>query len=99
MGRLTYVSRDKEALIVSVTEMKGAYSLPSTQKIIGDKLNSVLEALGKRASGTEIKTKQAYAREIIHRVNRIEDEQVGQKRRSVTGEIKVSGLSKKCAKQ
>ena len=69
-GRPTYLSRDKEALIVWVAEMKGDHSLPSTQQIIGDKLNSVLEALGKRASGTEIKTKQAYAREFICRVNK-----------------------------
>ena len=99
VGRPTYLSCDKEALIVSVEEMKGAHALPSTQKIIGDKLNSILENLGKRRTETNVKTKQAYAREVIHLMTRIEDEQVGQKKRSATGEIKFSGLSNKRATQ
>ena len=99
VGRPTYLFRDEEALIVTVSKMKGDHSFPETQKIIGNKLNSVLESLGHRDRDIKPKTKVAYACAVIRRVNQIEDEHIGQQKRSSTGEIKVRGLSHKRTKQ
>ena len=81
-----------------MAELKGAHSLPSNRKIVGEKLHDVLQKIGKRED-VPTKTKLAYARRVIRHVNENEPKQVGQKKRSSTGEIKVRGLSHKRAKQ
>ena len=68
VGRPCYLSKDEEAIIVAVAELKGAHSLPSSQKIVGEKLHVVLQKIGKREE-VQNKTKLPYARRLIHRVN------------------------------
>ena len=99
VGRPCYLSRDEEAIIIAVAEIKGAHSLPSSRKVVGEKLHTVLQNIGKRNPEVQNTTKLAYARRVIRRVNERESDQVGQQKRSSIGEIKVRGLSHKCIKQ
>ena len=99
MGRPTHLNRDEEALVVAVAEIKGAHSLPQTRKLLAENLHKLLQTMGKRTDEVDHKTKQAYARSVIQRVNKREPEKVGQKKRSAAGEVKVRGLSNKRAKQ
>ena len=98
-GRPCYLTRDEEALVIATAEVKVAHAMPVTRKLLSEKLHNILQGLGKRSTEVTLKTKQAYARDVIRRVNKIEDEQAGQRKRSSTGEIKVRGLSHKRAKQ
>ena len=98
MGRKPYLSRDEEAVAVAYSEIKGAHGIPSTRKTFALKLNSMLTDLY-GAKARKESSQLAYARSVIRRVNGIEDDRVGQKKRSNLGEIKVRGLSHKRAKQ
>ena len=98
MGRKPYLSRDEEAVAVAYSELKGAHGIPSTRKTFALKLDSMLTDLY-GAKARKESSKLAYARNVIRRVNDIEDDRVGQKKRSNLGEIKVRGLSHKRAKQ
>ena len=79
-GRPCYLTRDEEALIVATSEIKVAHAIPVTRKLVSKKLHNILQGLGKRCTEAQLKTKQAYAREVIRRVNKCEDEQVGQRK-------------------
>ena len=66
-----------------------------------EKLHTALESVGGRDAGSPVKLniKLKYTHRVIHCVNNTEDEAIGQKRRSLTGEIKVSTLLNKRTKQ
>jgi len=100
-GRPTLLTKDEEALIVATAEIKGAHSLPTTRKTLALKLNEVLVGVSGRNIEPPVKydSKLRYAQRLIRRVNTTEQDAIGQKKRSNTGEIKVSGLSHKRAKQ
>ena len=98
VGKPCYLSRDEEAIIIAVAEIKGAHSLPSSQEVVGEKLHAVLQNVGSTPE-VQNKTKLAYARRVSCRINKQESEQVEQQKRSLTEEIKVRGLSHKRAKQ
>lgn len=83
-----YLTCDKEAFVIATSQIKAAHAMPVTQKLLSKKLHNILQGLGKRSKEVTLKTKQAYARDVIWRVNKIEDEQVCQRKRSSTGEIK-----------
>jgi len=101
LGRPTYLTRDEEALIVASAEMKAAHSAPVNRKLLGAQLAHVLEEVKARGQVRDVKPKSniAYARDVVRRVNAREDDMIGQKRKTSTGEIKVAGLSNKRAKQ
>ena len=66
--------------------------------MLGMKLNDMLGSLYPDKTRKQ-KSTLAYTRRVIRRVNAVEDERDGQKKRSSTGEIKVRGISHKRAKQ
>ena len=79
VGRPTHLSQDEEVLIVAAAKIKAAHGLPSTRKVSSAKLHTVLCALNLRQnSDTQMKSKLQFARRVITRVNRIEDDKVGQ---------------------
>ena len=86
---------------MATAEIKGAHSLPTTRKTLVLKLNEVLVGVSGRNTESPVKydSKLRYAQRLIRRVNTTEQGAIGQKKRSNTGEIKVSGLSHKQAKQ
>ena len=61
----------------------------------------MISGVGRRDANNSIKTHSAlrYARRVIAHVNKEEENAEGQKRKTRTGIIKVSGLSHKRAKQ
>ena len=83
--------------MVATAELKGAHSLPTTRKTLALKLNEVLVGGSGRNTESPVKydSKLRYAQRLIRRVNTTEQGAIGQKKRSNTGEIKVSGLSHK----
>ena len=99
IGRPSYLTRDKKVMVIAVSKLKAAHSVPSLRRIVGEKLHTILQTLGKRTGDVSKQSKQAYARAVIRRVNKREEEQFGQTKQSSTGQIKVQGLSHKRAKQ
>ena len=99
MGRPTHLNHEEEALVIVVAEIKGAHSIPQTQKRLVESLHNLLQSIGKRTEQVSINTKQAYTQSVIQRVNKREPEKVDQKKRSATGEVNVRRLSNKRAKQ
>ena len=74
---------------------------PRDTSTISDETQQVLHGVGRQDSNKTITPDSAlrYARRVIARVNKEEDNAEGQKRKTRTGIIKVSGLSHKRAKQ
>ena len=85
---------------METTEIEGAHGFPRDTYTISDELQQVLHGVGRRDSNKIITPDSAlmYARRVIARVNKEEDNAEGQKRKTRTGIIKVSGLSHKRAK-
>ena len=83
------------------TEIEGAHGLPRDTCTISDELQQVLYGVGRRYASNTITPESAlrYARRLIARVNKGEDNEEGQKRKMRTGIIKISGLSHKRGKQ
>ena len=100
-GNKTFLLKDKEAYIVTTSEIDGAHVLQRDIVSITDELQQVLRDVGKQSIGNGIQPKyaQRYVCIVIQHVNREEEEAEGQKRRTRTGMIKVSGLSHKRSKQ
>ena len=96
-GHETHLLKDEEAYIVETTEIEGAHGLPRDNCTISDELQQVLDGVGRRDANNTITPDSAlsYACRVIARVNKEEDNVEGQKRKTRTAIIKVSGLSHK----
>ena len=101
LGQKNYLLGEEESYIVSTTETEGARGLLRDNNTISDELQQVLSGVGRRDANNSIKTHSAlrYARRLISRVNKEEENAEGQKRKMMTGTIKVYGLSHKREKQ
>jgi len=92
----TLSTPDDEALAVAYSEMKVVHGLPTTQKMLGMKLNDMLVGLHPNISRKE-PSLLAYSRRVIQRVNANEEDRDRKKKRSSTGEINVRDISHKRA--
>ena len=92
--RPIYLTKTKEAIILSTGEMKGAHGLPLTSKTIALTFHAVLDSVGERIgiSPAEYNSKIHYAKRIVRQVNVTQKNAFVQIKRSLTGKIKVSGL-------
>ena len=104
VGQKPYLSADEEVLVIATAEIKGSHSQPVQRKRLAAQLNSRLENMPdnprtKMLGGAKRKSQLAYARNVIRRVNAREPGMQGQTKTSLTGEIRVSGLSNSRAKQ
>ena len=103
LGAPTLLSIDEEALVVACSEMKAMASQPQGTKRFAAHLNTLVAELDrdpkKHRSEIKQKSKVAYARRVIKRVNRREPGGEDQVRHLKTGEVKVGGLSNTQAKQ
>ena len=97
MGQQIYLIKDKEAYIVAKSEIEGAHGLPMDTTSISIELQQVLHGVGRRHANNGIKANSVlrYARRVIVCANREEENSGGQKRKTMTGTINVSGLSHK----
>ena len=86
---------------METTEIEGAHGLPRDTNTISDELQQVLHGVGRRDVTKTITPDSAlrYIRRVIAHVNKEEENAEGQKRKTTTGIIKVSGLSHKREKQ
>ena len=86
---------------MATTEIEGAHGLTRDTSTIYNELQHVLYGVGRRDANNTITPESAlrYARRVIARLNKEEENAEGQKRNTRTGIIKVSGLSHKRAKQ
>jgi hypothetical protein len=103
-GQKPYLTADEEALVIATAEIKGSHAQPVQRKTIAAQLNTILESMPDNprtriAGGAKRKSQLNYAREVIRRVNAREPEMEGQTKKSLTGEIRVAGLSNSRAKQ
>ena len=102
-GAPTLLSIDEEALVVSYSEMKAMTSQPQGTKRFAAHLNTLVAELdrdpNKHRSEINQKSKVAYARRVIKRVNNREPGGEYQVRHSKTGDIKVGDLSNTRTKQ
>jgi hypothetical protein len=97
-GQKPYLTADEEALVIATAEIKGSHSQPVQQKNLAAQLNSILQNMPNNprttiAGGAKSKSQHAYARNMICRVNAREPGMEGQTQKSLSGEIRVSGLS------
>ena len=101
LGHDSYLLKDKQVCIVATTEIEGAHVLPRDTTTISDELQQGLHGVGCRDVAKPITPDSAlrYARRVIARVNKEEDNAGGQKRNTITGIIKVLGLIHKRANQ
>ena len=86
---------------MTTTEMKGAHDLSIvTRKTIGITLHIVLDSVEERKgiSPTKYNSKTRDVKRVVRQVNASENA-FGQRKRSLTSEIKVSSLSHKRSKQ
>ena len=86
---------------MATAEIEGAHGLPRDTCTISDELQQVLYGVGRRDANNTITPASAirYARRVIARVNKEEDNAEGKKRKTRTGIIKVSGLIHNMAKK
>ena len=98
-GRPTQLTRDEEALMVAKAELEGVHGFPVAHKELGHRLNDLIMELGVRKTDIGDKSKLQLAKRVISRINCLEPISGEQVKWSRTGEIKVSGLSHKRAKQ
>ena len=70
----TYLLKDKEAYIVSTSEIEGANGLPRDTITLANKLQKVLHGVGKRRMGKQTKpnSAQRHAHRFIKWVNKVE---------------------------
>ena len=98
-GRPTQLTRDGEALMVAKSELEGVHGFPVARQELGHRLNNLIMELGVRKIDINDKSKLQLAKRVVKRINLLETNNETQVKRSRTGEIKVSGLSHKQAKQ
>ena len=86
---------------MATIEIEVAHGLPRYTSTISDELQQVLYGVGCRDANTTITPDSAlrYARRVIARVNKEEDNAEGHKIKTTTGIIEVLGLSHKRDKQ
>ena len=86
---------------MATTEIEGAHGLPRDTSTISNELQQVLPGMGRRDANKTITPDSTlrYAYRLIARLNKEEDNAEGQKRKTRTRIIKVSGLSHKREKQ
>ena len=77
------------------SEIEGAHGLPMDTTSISNELQQVLHGMGRRHANNRIKMHSAlrYTRRVTYLVNKEEEEAEGQKRKKMSGKIKVSGLN------
>ena len=97
MGNKNYLLKDKEAYIVATSEIYGAHVIPRDIHTFTDELQQVLHDVGVWIVINDIKplSAQRYACRLIQRVNINKEISEVQKRRTITGMIKVFGLNHK----
>ena len=95
VGHENHLLKDEEAYIVATTEIEGAYGLSRDTCTISDELQQVLYGVGRQDANSTITPESAlrYARRVVARVNKEEENEEGQKRKTRTGIINVLGLS------
>ena len=106
-GRPTILTPDEEALLVCSSDMKATCGLPSTRRMLGNTLISVIESIPNEKKRTiDKKSRNRYARRVVQRVMKKELSRDGEclydrfKDFSNTlGEVKVSCLSNARARQ
>ena len=93
-GPKTYLLKDKEAYIAATSEMDGAHGLTRDTMSLANELQQVLHGAGKRRIGKESKHNSAkmYAHRFIKEINKEDEKSEGQKRKTKTSMIRVSGL-------
>ena len=86
---------------METTKIESAHGLPRETNTISAELQQVLHGVGNQDANKTITPDSAlrYERRVIARVNKEEDNAEGQKRKTTTVIIKVSGLSHKRANQ
>ena len=96
VGRITYLNSYEEALVVASAEIEGAHGLPIDVNTLGVELQLVIRAVNAQQSTKVITPKASshYNRLVIKRVNNIEDGHDNQRKKSRTGLVKVSSISK-----
>ena len=82
---------------METTEIEGEHVIPRDNKNIYNELQQVLSGVGRQGANNSIKTHSTlrYARRVIARVNKEEENAEGHKINMATGTIKVSGSSHK----
>ena len=99
-GRPSMLMPDEETLLIAKAEMSALASAPITRKRLSNHIVSVLEQFpSKKKKTINHKSKLKHARDVIRRVNEKEPEAINQRKRTSTGEVKVSALSRRRAKQ
>ena len=80
---------------MTTSEIDGAHRLPIDIKTSTNDIQQVIYDLVQKIIGNAIKSEaaQRYSRRVIQIVNREEEEAEGQKRKTITGMIKVLGLN------
>ena len=101
LGLKNYLLEDEEAYMLATTEIEVAHGLLRDTNTISDELQQVLSDMGRQDVNNSIKTRSKlwYARRVIDCLNKEEEDAEGQMRKTMTGTIKVSGLSHKRGKQ
>ena len=86
---------------METTEIEGEHVIPRDNKNIYNELQQVISGVGRQGANNSIKKHSTlrYARRVIVRVNKEEENAEGHKIKTRTGKIKVSGLSHKRSKQ
>ena len=86
---------------MATLEIDGAHGLLRDINTFADEIQQVLHEVDGKIIGNEIKpaSAQRYAHRLIKRLNINEEGEEGQKLRTRTGLIKVSGLSHKRSKK
>ena len=104
-GYATKLLPDEETLTVATAEMKNLASQPQRTKRVAASLNKLIKELSQQGGNKRMrydikpKSKMAYARRVIRRVNAQEPNAPNQLKSSRNGEVKVAGLSNQRAKQ
>ena len=86
---------------MATTDIEVAYGLSRDTTTISNELQQVLYGVGRRDANKTITPESAlrYAHRVIARINKEEKNAEGQKRKTTTGIINVSGLSHKRVKK
>ena len=94
-GDKTCLLKDKESYTVATSEIYGLHRLPRDTTAYQINFQQVLHDVGKQSisNGIQSKSAQRYARIVIQRVSREQEESEGQKFKKEKFMINVSGLS------
>ena len=101
IGRPTYLNQYEEALVVAAAEIEDSHGLPIDVNTLGGKLQLVIRAVNARQSTKVIipNASSHYTRSVIKRVNKRENGQDNQRKKSRTGLVKVSSISNNRSRQ